>query len=150
MKNKTGLFVVIGLVVIIIFSALVSNLTGKEKEEVEFNDVSYEEYKALFEGETLEFVYVGNEGCGYCQATVPLLGQLQEEENVVFNYLDTYTMTEDDFADIATTAEAFTGEWGTPTIIAIYDGEAIASISGYTEIENIRAFIENAVLTAGE
>jgi predicted bacteriocin transport accessory protein len=152
MKNKTGLYVVIGLVVIIIFSALVSNLTGKEEvvAETQFNNVSYAEYKALFEGDTLEFVYVGRAGCGYCQATVPLLVQIQEEENIVFNYLDTDTMTETDFGDISNTAEVFAGEWGTPTMLAIYNGEVVEVVSGYTEIENLRTFVENSKLAVGE
>ncbi len=150
-SNKTWLYLVIGLVIVIGFSALVSNITGpEEEEEVKFNDVSYSEYKELFNSEDLEFVYVGREGCSYFKSTVPLLGQLQEEEKIEFNYLNTDTMTQENFTDIATTAKAFEGEWGTPTLLAILDGKAIDYVSGYKEIADLREFVQNAKETASK
>lgn len=143
-KNKTGLFIVLGLLFVIGFSVLVSSLTGKE--EVKFNNISYKEYADFYgEGKTgLTFVYVGKPDCGYCQQIQPLLGKLQTEEEITFNYLNTDTMSQENFEAIATTSKAFEGKWGTPTLIAIIDGKEHSNVGGYREIEDLRTFVKTA------
>lgn len=143
-KNKTGLFIVLGLLFIIGFSILISSLTGKD--EIKFNNITYKEYSEFF-GENkkdLVFVYVGNPNCGYCQQIQPLLGQLQTEENIVFNYLNTDTMTKEDFENVSTTSKAFEGDWGTPTLVAILNGKEHSNVGGYREIDALREFVKTA------
>lgn len=146
-KNKTGIFAVIGLVFIIGFSALISNLTAPEEAKpIEFEKVSYAEYEELFDekNEGVSFVYVGRPGCSFCVKIQPLLKTIEEEEKIIFNYLNTDTMTEDNFNSISSTSEAFQKEWGTPTLIAIVDGKAFSYLDGYREIEDIRKFVNSA------
>ena len=148
-KNKTGLFAIIGLVLIIGFSALVSNLTAPEETDpvnLEFKTITYTEYEALFnkDNEGLVFVYVGRPGCSYCQKIKPLLKTLEEEEGIEFNYLNTDTMTEENFNAISTTSKAFEAEWGTPTLLAILNGENVSYVDGYREIEVLRSFVTEA------
>lgn len=142
MKNKKniGLYYVIGILLIIGFSVIISNITAPDV--VKFNDITYSEYEEIIGSTDLEFVYVGRTDCSYCQKITPLLGQLQSEENVVFNYLNTDTMGELDFEDIKSTAKVFEGEWGTPTILAIKDGKVLNTISGYKEKEELRTFVQ--------
>ena len=137
-KNRSGLYILFGIIFIISFSIFVSSFYSS----VEFNNIKYSEYKELYNENDLAFVYVGKEDCGYCKATVPYLGELQEELNITFNYLDTATMTNDNFDNIATTSEAFEGEWGTPTLLAIKDGKVLNYLAGYREKDIIKAFIE--------
>lgn len=137
-KNKTGLFIVLGLVGVILFSALVSNLTDQG-----FSDI-YLEYQELFNSDELEFVYVGRDGCDYCQAISPLLEQLEEEEEIEFFYLNTDKMRRLDFEDIPNTADVFKEDWGTPTLLSIYDGEIVETVSGYREIEELREFVKKS------
>lgn len=146
-KNKTGLFAVIGLVFIIGFSALISNLTAPEEaKEIEFKKVSYTEYEDLFDEKSkdVSFVYVGRPGCSFCVKIQPLLKTVEEEEGIIFNYLNTDTMNEDDFNSLTNTSEAFQSEWGTPTLVAIVEGKAFSYLDGYREIEDIREFVKNA------
>lgn len=138
-KKNVGLYYLVGLILIIALSAIISNTLPKA-EEVEFNNVSYTEYKELLNSSELEFIYVGHESCGYCQMTVPVLGELQEEYSITFNYLDTDTMTSDDYVDISNTAEVFAGEWGTPTLLAIKDGTVLGTVSGFDEAK-IRSLV---------
>jgi predicted bacteriocin transport accessory protein len=140
-KKKTGLFIILGLIFVIAFSALISNLTAEEEA---FNNITYSEYKKLYKSDDLEFVYVGRPGCGACQITEPILEDSQEETDVVWNYLNTDTMSQSDFADIASTAEEFTGEWGTPTMLAIKDGKVLNSISGYRDKDVVIDFIQTS------
>jgi thioredoxin 1 len=142
-KKKTGIYIVLGLILIIGLSALISNLTTKEEKEV-LNAITYSEYKDFYKSNDLEFVYVGRPGCGYCQMTRPFLEELQDEEKMVWNYLNTDTMTQSDFDDIAKTADAFAGEWGTPTLLAIKDGKVLNSIAGYREKDVLKSFIESS------
>ena len=143
-KNKTGLFIALGLAFIIGFSILISSLTGKEA--VKFNNITYNEYAKYWGKEDggLVFVYVGRPGCSYCVAIKPLLGQIQTEENIVFNYLNTDTMSQANFTDLATTSKTFEGEWGTPTLLAIINGKEHSNIAGYREIDDLRAFVKDA------
>lgn len=143
-KNNTGLYFGLALVGIILFSALVSNLTSKESKEVKFNSISYSQYEELFESEGLSFVYVGSEGCTYCQMIKPILGELQEEENIKFNYLSTDTMSNSDFEAISSSHEIFAGKWGTPTLLAFYDGEVVGTVDGYREKPELQEFVSEA------
>lgn len=143
-KNKTSLFIGLALIFIIAFSIFISSMTGKE--EIKFNNVSYQEYEKYY-GENkdkLVFVYVGRPGCTYCVQIQPLLGQIQEEEKIVFNYLNTDTMSQDDINNLPKTAKAFEGKWGTPTLVAIVNGKEHSSLNGYSEIESIREFVKTA------
>ena len=149
-KNKAGVSVVLGLIFIIGFSILISNLTTPEGStisgETNFKNISYKEYEALFEEDQkgLVFVYVGNPTCGYCQKIEPLLGALEIEESIQFNYLNTATMSPDDFNNISKTSKAFEGEWGTPTLVAIINGEEHSNVNGYREINELREFVKAA------
>lgn len=158
-ENKTGLFVVLGLVFIIGFSMLISNLTGTNttgtndvnQGSIEFKSVTYAEYEKLF-GETnkgLVFVYVGRPACSYCQKIQPLLKQLETEESIVFNYLNTDNMSQEEFGKISSTSPAFAGEWGTPTLLAIIDGKEHSNVNGYREIAELRTFVKTAKSAAG-
>lgn len=146
-KSHTSLYIIIGLVVVIIASILVGNSTAKKADDTSFSDlksVTYTQYKELFKSTTLQFIFVGRPGCGYCQMTEPLVAELQKEEGVVFNYLNTDTMTQADFDDIANTAEVFKGQWGTPTMLAVKDNKVINVVEGYREKSVLKTFIEDS------
>lgn len=148
-KNKTGLFAILGLVFIIGFSILISNLTAPEVAEVEnieFKKVTFTEYESFFneENKGLVFVYVGSPACGHCVRIQPLLKTLEEEQQIVFNYLNVSEMTEEEMGKFPSTSKTFEGQWGTPTLLAIVNGKEISNVSGYREIEELRTFVTNA------
>lgn len=144
-KNRAGLYFVIGLVFIIGFSVLVNNVLPKE-EEIEFNKINYSQYKELINSDDFQLVYFGNEDCGYCAQIEPILGKIEKEYSIKVNYVDTYTLTEENLSDISTTADVFAGKWGTPTLIAIKDGEVVSTKSGYAEYDVIKQFVSAAMI----
>jgi predicted bacteriocin transport accessory protein len=152
-KNNTGLYAILGLVFIIGFSILVSNLTGPEEAKLPvFKTITYAEYEQLFDDtkKGLVFVYVGRPTCSYCVKIQPLLKTLEEEENMVFNYLNTDEMTAEEInTKISTTTAAFAGEWGTPTLLAIIDGKEHSNVNGYRELEELRTFVKAAKSAIG-
>lgn len=113
--------------------------------EAAFNKISYSKYKELLTSEQLEIIYVGRPGCGYCQAIIPTLVLIQNNYPIVFNYLNTETMTSEDYADISTTASVFSGKWGTPTLLAIKNGQVVASKPEYAEYSEIEQFIKSVL-----
>ncbi len=148
-KNKTGLFAILGLVFIIGFSVLISNLTAPEiaeSENIEFKKVTFTEYEALFneENKGLVFVYVGSPSCGYCVKIQPLLKTLEKEQQIVFNYLNITEMTQEEMGKLPSTSKTFEGQWGTPTLLAIVNGKEISNVSGYREIDELRTFVTDA------
>ena len=140
-KNKGIIYLVLGFVFILGFSILISNLSPKGQE---LNDITYSQYKDILEKEGLHFVYLGTPHCGFCEAIEPILKRLQEEENIVFNYLNISTKTDSEYGDIESTADFFREPWGTPTLLAINDKEVINVVSGYREIDDLRDFIKES------
>lgn len=146
-KNKTSLFVILGIVAVIGFATLIGHVTAPEDaKEVNFKDIAYSEYEKLFDENVkgLTFIYLGNERCDFCVEIVPLLGKLQEEEEIDFHYLDTYTMVEEDFESLSKTATAFQGDWGTPTLVAIVDGKEHSFVGGLKPLDELREFVKEA------
>ena len=149
-KNKTSLFIVLGLIFIIGFSMLISNLTGKE--EVTLEQISYTDYAEFF-GEKkkgLVFVYYGSPNCGWCERIKPLLAKLETEEGVKFKYLIAETLTLENANDMLKTTSVFgEGEtdpqkMGTPALVAIVNGKEHSNVGGYREIEDLREFVKAA------
>lgn len=145
MKNKMSIIVVFGLLFIISFSVLVSNLTGGE-ELPKLNEITYEEYASYFDetSKDLVFVYVGQPGCGACMATEPILKQLQDEEKVVFNYYDVTQLSEENRDVFIKTSKSFEEGIYTPTLIAIFNGKEVNSRVGGGSLDELRTFVVNS------
>ena len=109
-----------------------------------FNDINYNEYKNLISSEEIEFVYFGSPTCGYCEMIEPVLKDVQKELNFQFNYLNVNEMKEEDFGDLPKTYGLFQNPWGTPTLLAIKDGQIFNYSSGYKEKAEVLEFINES------
>jgi len=150
-KNKTGLFMILGLLFIIGFSILISSITGKE--EIKLKEISFDQYEELFkEGSTgLTFVYYGSPNCGWCDSIKPHLFQLEKEEKVEFKYLVADYLTLENREYMIKTTSVFDEDgqkdverMGTPALIAIINGKEHSNVGGYRELEDLRTFVKNA------
>lgn len=162
MKKETIKDLVILVLLLIIFFLVVpSNIieiidniktnNEQEKQEIKVGDeekfdnlikISFYQYEKMLEKENkgLFYVYVGRQGCSYCQKLEPVLIELQKIKRMNYYYLDTDTMNPIDFENIKNTSIAFKGEWGTPTLLKIKDGLVVEYLGGLRETETINNF----------
>lgn len=98
-------------------------------------EITYEQYKCLYESENPFVLVLEQTTCGYCQQFNPIIGEYTQK-----NILPIYVIQIDTLSDADRTA--LTGSlsyfnendsWGTPLTLAIKDKEVVSEISGYTD-----------------
>lgn len=107
-----------------------------------FNAIYPEDIASLSKKKTI-VVWIGFQGCGYCQAYAPLLAQVTKEYGITANYIDISTITEEQMNSVMSLTGK--GEWanfaatftGTPFTLIIKDNKVVGGIGGYTEAANI-------------
>lgn len=98
-------------------------------------------------GETI-VVWLGMQGCGYCQAYAPLLEKVTNTYNIKAKYVDVSVMSEEDYNTLLSIegingyenfVEQFTG---TPFTMILKDGKVIGGLDGYYDESGIIAEFE--------
>ncbi len=108
-----------------------------------FNTIMPSQIKELSNGKTI-VVWIGAQGCGYCQMYAPLIEKVSKDYKIVSNYIDTQTLTpEEDNILMSLDGD---NEWkgfiknftGTPFTIIVKDNKIIGGLDGYWEEEKIQ------------
>lgn len=114
-----------------------------------FNAIYPEDIASLSKGKTI-VVWIGYQGCGYCQAYAPLLAQVTKEYGITANYIDLSTVTNAQVQTIMSLEGK--GDWkdfaasfeGTPFTLFIKDNKVVGGINGYREANEIANAFDNA------
>ena len=125
---KKSDFILIGLVLVIIVVAIFSTRGTKAEDEIEYpltltgevglNQITYSDYKKMVEDGDAFVVVIERAGCGYCQMYMPILEEYVKEKQIAVTYIDTDTLTEDEFNELSTTNKYLKkNNWGTPTTL---------------------------------
>ena len=115
-----------------------------------FNAITPDKIASLSKDEII-VVWIGYQGCGYCQAYAPILADVTEEYGITANYIDLSTITEDALKNQVMTLTG-KGDWaefaasfrGTPFTLIIKNNQVVGGIDGYTDAENIAAAFDKA------
>ncbi len=127
-----------------------SDTTGEPSMDVEEEDypylteLSYNEWKALYDkGERFVFTVVQTT-CGYCKMFKPVLNKIAQEHDVPIYYVDVLTLSDQDFESFMNTVTYFkeNERWGTPLTLIYEDKQEIDVLNGYVEEEEVLAFLE--------
>lgn len=140
------LLIVISVVVLVLVSALLSNLGESSSAEgnVNFKVLAYGDYAELIKTENQSIIYVGADGCGYCGLFEPTLKQVMEELDLTVNYLNISSLTEDEYKAFRASDDFLTNErWGTPLILIWEQGELKTYHSGNADYETVITFFNN-------
>lgn len=154
---KKSDFILIGLVLVIIVVAIFSTRGTKAQEDIEYpltltgevglNQITYSDYKKMVEDGDAFVVVIERAGCGYCQMYMPILEEYVKEKQIAVTYIDTDTLTEDEFNELSTTNKYLKkNNWGTPTTLFMLGDRVIDVIGGYVEKDSIDSFFKDRVV----
>lgn len=120
----------------------------KSSEKLMLNYIDYDEYTKLLENEDKHIVIIGQSTCRFCIESKLILNELVEEnENLLINYLNISYLTESEGAKLETTLSYFKDNWSVPALIVIENGKDIYSAAGlktkevYEEIFEEKGFL---------
>lgn len=154
---KKSDFILIGLVLVIIVVAIFSTRGTKAEDEIEYpltltgevglNQITYSDYKKMVEDGDAFVVVIERAGCGYCQMYMPILEEYVKEKQIAVTYIDTDTLTEDEFNELSNTNKYLKkNNWGTPTTLFMLGDKVIDVIGGYVEKDSIDNFFKDRVV----
>ncbi len=154
---KKSDFILIGVVLVIIIAAVFSTKGTKTLEEIEYpleltgevglNQITYSEYANMVNEGKAFIVIIERAGCSYCQLYMPIVKEVAEEKKVAITYIDTDTLTEEEFNSLSTTnAYLKRNKWGTPTTLFMLGDRVIDTIDGYVEKATVENFLNNRVV----
>ena len=150
---KKSDFILIGLVLVIIVVAIFSTRGTKAEEDIEYpltltgevglNQITYSDYKKMVEDGDAFVVVIERAGCGYCQMYMPILEEYVKEKQIAVTYIDTDTLTENEFNELSNTNKYLKkNNWGTPTTLFMYGSSVIDSIPGYVDKDKFVDFVK--------
>lgn len=154
---KKSDFILIGLVLVIIVVAIFSTRGTKAEEDIEYpltltgevglNQITYSDYKKMVEDGDAFVVVIERAGCGYCQMYMPILEEYVKEKQIAVTYIDTDTLTENEFNELSNTNKYLKkNNWGTPTTLFMLGDKVIDVIGGYVEKDSIDSFFKDRVV----
>ena len=95
-------------------------------------------------------IYIGREGCAYCQAFVPGLENLSKKYNFEYKYVDTDKTSEEELSEWLKKLNVKEEEFGTPTFAVLINKELKQSHVGYLPEEDLFDFLqENGIIDEG-
>ncbi|MDD3048793.1 MAG: hypothetical protein PHQ89_02225 [Bacilli bacterium] len=136
LKEHTGLYILIALIIVIVVSIFVNNTT----ETAKMNNIAIDQYLKLLDSNEKSYIYIGRTSCTYCQKITPVLNKIIANENITINYLNLENITDEDYSTLTNSTELLQGEWGTPTLLITQNGEVIDSQIGYADYDTTKAF----------
>jgi len=154
---KKSDFILIGIVLIIAIGAIISSRGTKAQEEIEFpltltgevglNQITYSDYVEMVNNADAFVVVLERQGCSYCQMYMPIIEEYAKENNVAITYIDTDTLTQDEYNELSTTNSYLRKtKWGTPTTLFMLGDRVIDAIGGYVEKETVEEFFKDKIV----
>lgn len=154
---KKSDYILIGLVLVIVIVAIFSTKGTKAQEEIEYpltlagevglNQITYSQYKEMVDNGDAFVVIIERAGCTYCQMYMPIVEEYVKEKKIAINYIDTDTLTEEEFQELSTKNNYLKrNNWGTPTTLFMLGDRVIDSIGGYVEKSKVEEFFKDRVV----
>lgn len=154
---KKSDYILIGLVLVIVIVAIFSTKGTKAQEDIEYpltlagevglNQITYSQYKEMVDNGDGFVVIIERAGCKYCQMYMPIVEEYVKEKKIAINYIDTDTLTEEEFQELSTKNNYLKrNNWGTPTTLFMLGDRVIDSIGGYVEKSKVEEFFKDRVV----
>lgn len=154
---KKSDYILIGLVLVIVIVAIFSTRGTKAQEDIEYpltlagevglNQITYSQYKEMVDKGDAFVVIIERAGCKYCQMYMPIVEEYVKEKKIAINYIDTDTLTEEEFQELSTKNNYLKrNNWGTPTTLFMLGDRVIDSIGGYVEKSKVEEFFKDRVV----
>lgn len=154
---KKSDFILIGIVLLIVVVAMFSSKGMKHEEEVEYpltlagdsglHQITYNDYEEKVENGDAFIVIIERAGCSYCVQYMPIVEEVANEKKIPIYYIDTDTLTEDEYNLLSTTNSYLKrNSWGTPTTLFMLGDRVLDTIGGYVDKDAVLSFIDGRVV----
>ena len=111
--------------------------------EAGFNELSMDEYLSLVKGSEKSIILVARPTCGYCEQFAPILKQAKDDMKLTINYVNTDNFSNEDWEVFNNSLDYLKNEeWGTPLVLIVQNGIAVAENSGYVLLDTIKDFFK--------
>lgn len=142
--KKVGILIGALMLVILLFvAALINDQKQKQK--------AMDSYLNAIEKKGTNLIYIGREGCSYCQQFAPVIAGLSSTYGFKYTYVDTDKITEEQLSKIITKLDVDSDSFGTPTIAVTKDGKSVDSNIGALDREGLFDFLQkNGVISKDE
>lgn len=143
MNEKKKIIIVIAVLLMVCSSIPIFIYSSSKKQEAEIK-----KFTDALTSETPKAIYIGREGCTYCQLFSPVISELSEKYEFEYVYIDTDIISDDQLDNILDTSEVAKDTFGTPTILVTQGGKVIARNVGFLPEDDLFNFFkENGVIS---
>lgn len=148
--NKGDIFLILGLIFVGILGFLVMKdvNAGPTYElpltlsgEPGLQQLNYQQYKEKIDNGDHFVVILERATCSHCVTYMPIAEQFASDNNLPMYYVDTDTFTVEDWEDFEKSNSYLRkakGNWGTPTTLVLAGSEAVDSVVGVTEANELK------------
>lgn len=103
-----------------------------EDEQKDLHEISIDDYLSLKDGEDKAIIYIARPTCYYCTQQEPIMKNIVFEKDITVNYLDTDKLDDDGQAKLIKSDDYFSEGYGTPITLIVQDGKIIDKSEGLT------------------
>ena len=158
---KKSDFILIGVVLLIVVIAMFSSKGTVALEEVDYpltlvgeaglHQITYDQYDTMVKNGDAFIVIIERTGCDFCTMYMPIVEEVANENKIPLYYIDTATLTEDDYKKLSTTNNYLKkNSWGTPTTLFMLGDRVLDAIGGYVEKDSVLTFLKDRVVMGEE
>ena len=143
--NKTGLIVLLGILLIIVGICIFYQVNNKEKDTTsnysteESNEIMDNFYK-YFNSKKTKVIYYASSTCGYCSLETPIMEQISKDYDMDFLHIDSSKLSNSDREKML---KELNIDHATPTTIIVKNGKIIDTQIGYIDGGKMVEFLKN-------
>jgi len=107
-----------------------------EEEQKDFIESTVSEFLEKYQQAEASAFLISRTGCQYCQIAEPILKKIAKEYDIDIYNLNTVTFSEEDIENFKNSHEIFQGNFGTPFLMVIQNGDIMVYQDGLTDYEH--------------
>ncbi len=103
-------------------------IINSDKEAYPYlNILTYNDYLTMLNNSSKNILVIGQTTCGYCNQYKPILNEIAFDKNIIINYIDITTLTQNEYQEFLSSLSYFneSKNWGTPLTLIVQDKKVI-------------------------
>ena len=125
------------LICIVFVCGIIFNKPKKQGGDYKFNEINYNTYLELFNGEDISFIYLIKNDCSECDISNSNVYKLESEMKIKINELNISNLSDDEFKNIYNGISA-------PVLISVRNGKIIKEESANRDYNVLKSFVTNS------
>lgn len=139
-KRKISIRKIVTLIVlicIVFVCGIIFNKPKKQGVDYKFNEINYNTYLDLFNGEDISYIYLIKDDCSECNISKSNVSKLESEMKIKINELNISNLTDDEIKNIYNGISA-------PVLISVKDSKIIKEESATRDYNVLKSFVTNS------